>query len=248
MKKSGFQKLWTLPIRTSKGRAPASELVSLRGSLPSEIALQGGSLESKIVYRGGRCRLRKIVNIFSAHNDRVTWNVEKRGFQKTIKKFWLRKFSVLSFSIRTSKGRAPASELELLRGGLPSEIALQGGSLESKIVYRGGRCRLRKTVNIFSAHNDRVTWNVEKRGFQKTIKKFWLRKFSVLSFSIRTSKGRAPASELELLSGGLTSEIALQGRTGYFTAPLGGALPPPPWTIYATPWKMCLWDLNNIIF
>ena len=42
-----------------------------------------------------------------------------------------------SFSIRTSKGRAPASELVLLRRGLPSEIALQGGSLESKIVYRG---------------------------------------------------------------------------------------------------------------
>ena len=30
-----------------------------------------------------------------------------------------------------------ASELVLLRGGLPSEIALQGGSLESKIVYQG---------------------------------------------------------------------------------------------------------------
>ena len=36
-----------------------------------------------------------------------------------------------SFSIRTSKGRAPASELALLMGGMPSEIALQGGSLES---------------------------------------------------------------------------------------------------------------------
>ena len=35
------------------------------------------------------------------------------------------------------KGRAPASELVLRRGGLPSEITLQGGSLESKIVYRG---------------------------------------------------------------------------------------------------------------
>ena len=42
-----------------------------------------------------------------------------------------------SFSIRPSKGRAPASELVLLRGGLLSEIALQGGSLEFKIVYRG---------------------------------------------------------------------------------------------------------------
>ena len=35
------------------------------------------------------------------------------------------------------KGRAPASELVLIRGGLPSDIALQGGILESKIVYRG---------------------------------------------------------------------------------------------------------------
>ena len=42
-----------------------------------------------------------------------------------------------SFSIRISKDRAPASEIVLLRGGLPSEIALQGGSLESEIVYRG---------------------------------------------------------------------------------------------------------------
>ena len=40
----------SLSIRTSKGRASAFELVSLRGGLPSEIALQGGSLESKIVY------------------------------------------------------------------------------------------------------------------------------------------------------------------------------------------------------
>ena len=37
---------------TSESRAPASELVLQRGSLPSDIALQGGSLESKIVYRG----------------------------------------------------------------------------------------------------------------------------------------------------------------------------------------------------
>ena len=40
-------------------------------------------------------------------------------------------------SIRTCKGRAPASELVLLRGGLSKEIALQGRSLESKIVLRG---------------------------------------------------------------------------------------------------------------
>ena len=46
---------------------------------------------------------------------------------------WLENFQSESFSIRTYKGRAPASEHMLLRGGLPSEIVLQGGSLESKI-------------------------------------------------------------------------------------------------------------------
>ena len=53
--------------------------------------------------------------------------------RKTLKIF----FWSESFSIRTSEGRAPASELVLQRGSLPSEIALQRGSLESKMVYRG---------------------------------------------------------------------------------------------------------------
>ena len=55
-----------------------------------------------------------------------------KNYEQILKNIWSQ-----SFSIRTSKGRAPASELVLLRGGLPSEIALQGVSLESKIVYRG---------------------------------------------------------------------------------------------------------------
>ena len=87
----------------------------------------------------GRCRLRKTVNIFSFYNDRVTWNVAWRTVVS--KNLWtnfdLKNIWSQSFSIRTSKGRAPASELVLLRRGLPSEIALQGGSLVSKIVYRG---------------------------------------------------------------------------------------------------------------
>ena len=57
-------------------------------------------------------------------------------FKKVCNFFDLEYFQSASFLIRTSKGRAPASELVLLRGGLSSEIALQGGSLESKIVYR----------------------------------------------------------------------------------------------------------------
>ena len=71
--------------------------------------------------------------------------------RKTIKNVDLYYFRSESFSIRTYKGRAPASELVLLRRGLPSEIALQGGRLESKIVYRGvgADIKNRKTEKIF---------------------------------------------------------------------------------------------------
>ena len=41
----------------------------------------------------------------------------------TLKKIDLENFRSESFSIRTSEGRAPASELVLQRGSLPSEIA-----------------------------------------------------------------------------------------------------------------------------
>ena len=49
-----------------------------RGSLPSEIALQGRSLKSKMVYRGedAECGLRKTEKIFSANNEKGT---KKRG-------------------------------------------------------------------------------------------------------------------------------------------------------------------------
>ena len=66
-----------------------------------------------------------------------------------------------SSSIRTSEGRAPASEFALQRGGLPSEIALQGGTLESKIVYRGVGADFEKPKKKFSAHNDQ---GLMKRG------------------------------------------------------------------------------------
>ena len=46
--------------------------------------------------------------------------------RKTLKKIDLENFRSESFSIRTSEGRAPASELVLQRGSLPSEIATAG--------------------------------------------------------------------------------------------------------------------------
>ena len=46
--------------------------------------------------------------------------------RKTLKKTDLENFRSESFSIRTSEGKAPASELVLQRGSLPSEIATAG--------------------------------------------------------------------------------------------------------------------------
>ena len=51
----------------------------------------------------------------------------------------------------------PSSCCRLLRGGLPSEIALQGRKPRVQNCVSRARCRLRNTLNIFSAHNDRVT-------------------------------------------------------------------------------------------
>ena len=67
--------------------------------------------------------------------------------RKNLKKIDFENFRSESFSIRTSEGRATASELVLQRGSLPSEIALQGGNIESKIVYQGvgAECGIRKT-------------------------------------------------------------------------------------------------------
>ena len=46
--------------------------------------------------------------------------------RKTLKKIDLENFRSESFSIRTSEGRAPAPEVVLQRGSLPSEIATAG--------------------------------------------------------------------------------------------------------------------------
>ena len=125
-----------------------SQYVPLRAELPlPSSCCKGEACLPRLHYKGiprvqnfvsrGRCRLRKTENIFSAYNDMVTWNVEKSGFQKLWKPFDLEYFQSESFSIRTSKGRAPASKLLLQRGGLPSEIALQGDTSSSKFCIEG---------------------------------------------------------------------------------------------------------------
>ena len=70
--------------------------------------------------------------------------------------------------------RAPASELVLQRGGLPSEIALPGEASSPKLCIEGwAGCRLWKTkTKNFRLIMNRVAWNVEKSCFQKTSKNF----------------------------------------------------------------------------
>ena len=99
---------------------------------------------------------------------------EKWFPEKTKKKIDLNFFCWSeSFSIRTYKGRAPASELVLLRGGLPSEIALQGGKPPVQNCVSKSRCRLRKTENTFLAHNEQGNmkrgekWFPEKKNYEK---------------------------------------------------------------------------------
>ena len=97
--------------------------------------------------------------------------MEKIGFQKNHEKMLSGHFWSESFSIHTSKGRAPASELVLLRGGLPSEIALQGVSLESKIVYhhRGVGADFQKPNKIFSAHNEKCSMKRGEKWFPEKL-------------------------------------------------------------------------------
>ena len=85
--------------------------------------------------------------------------------RKTMKFFELENFRSESFSICTSKGRAPAFELV----GLPSEKALQGGSLESKIVYRGVGADFEKPKKTFSANNKQVSMKRGEKWFPEKL-------------------------------------------------------------------------------
>ena len=85
---------------------------------------------------------------------------EKWFSEKLRKIFDLEYFRSDSFSIRTSVSRAPASELVLQRGGLPSKIALPGEASSPKLGIEGW-VRTLKNQKIFSANNEESSM---KRG------------------------------------------------------------------------------------
>ena len=88
--------------------------------------------------------------------------------RKCLKKIDLENFRSESFSIRTSEGRAPASELVLQRGSLPSEIALQGGNIESKMVYRAVSADLEKPKNIENDSDRKFSKSIFFKVFLET--------------------------------------------------------------------------------
>ena len=72
-------------------------------------------------------RTSKNQKIYSANNEQYHKTGRKVVSRKTLKKIdFEENFRSESFSIRTSESRAPASELVLQRGSLPSEIATAG--------------------------------------------------------------------------------------------------------------------------
>ena len=99
--------------------------------------------------------------------------MEKSGFQKILEKIVTEKIFGPSRSRDVPPvSEAPASELVLQRGGLPSEVTLPGETSSPELCIEG-RCGLRKTEKIFSANNEQGSLNRGKKsGFQKNFEKF----------------------------------------------------------------------------
>ena len=94
--------------------------------------------------------------------------MEKNGFQKNFENV----FGPTHSRYVPPVSRAPASELVLQRGGLPSEIELPGGAKSPKLCIEGW-VRTLKSKKIFSANSEQDSI---KRGYKwfyrKTSKNF----------------------------------------------------------------------------
>ena len=127
-------------------RAPASELVLQRGGLPSEIALPGEASSPKLCIEGWVPTL-KNRKIFSANNEQGNMKRGEKWFSEKLRKFSVRQPTHSRYVPPVS--RAPASELVLQRGGMPSEIALPGKAWSPKLCIEGWVLTLKNRKNIF---------------------------------------------------------------------------------------------------
>ena len=121
----------------SEGRLPLCSTSSEAGALPSEVRIENDSDRkfSKSIFfqsfSGNHfsprimvpCSLlaENIFSVFRSPHSAPTHRYTILDSRLLPCNFWSE-----SFSIRTSEGRAPASELVLQRGSLPSEIATAG--------------------------------------------------------------------------------------------------------------------------
>ena len=122
--------------------------------------------------------------------------------------------------------RAPASELVLQRGVLPSEIALPGETSSPKLCIEGWVPTLKNKKNIFSANKKNIFSANNEQGCMKRGEKWFSENFEKTfdlenvrsdSFSIRTS--RIESFRARVAKGSPASEIALPGEA---------SSPPPP--------------------
>ena len=86
-------------------------------------------------------------------------------FRKTSKKFGLSHSRYVP-----PVSRAPASELVLQRGGLPSDIALPGEASSPKL-YTEGWVPTLKNKNIFSANNEQSSMKRGEKWFSEKLRK-----------------------------------------------------------------------------
>ena len=129
--------------------------------------------------------------IFSAHNDQSNMNTGENGFQENYWNFWLNKllkfltrgknwfseklrknfvlenFWSESFSIRTSCIESSRFRARVAKGrpAFRDRITRRNPRVQNRISK--GRSGLRKSKKYFRLIMTRVTWIVEKSGFQK---------------------------------------------------------------------------------
>ena len=102
------------------------------------------------------------------------WFSEKLWKHFVLENFWSESFSIRTSCIESSRFRARVAKG---RPAFRDRITRRNPRVQNRISK--GRSGLRKSKKYFRLIMIRVTWIVEKSGFQKNFEKFCLRKFLV---------------------------------------------------------------------